>query len=87
MRNIISSPFDLTSFVDAAPEKGEDFQVISDDYQKYIVPGITHWQHPSFFAYYPTGSTFEGIIADLYASSVSNPGFNVRFLPFYSFID
>ncbi|KAG8894816.1 hypothetical protein FRC01_012726, partial [Tulasnella sp. 417] len=40
------------------------------------MPGITHWQHPSFFAYYPTASTLEGTIADLYASSVSAPGFN-----------
>ncbi|GLB37364.1 putative pyridoxal-dependent decarboxylase conserved domain containing protein [Lyophyllum shimeji] len=58
------------------PEKGEDFQVIADDYQKFIVPGLTHWQHPSFFAYYPTACTFEGMIADLYASSTCNPGFN-----------
>ena len=40
-------------------------------------PGITHWQHPSFFAYFPTASTFEGILGELYSSSVSNPGFNV----------
>ncbi|KAG8913381.1 hypothetical protein FRC00_002513 [Tulasnella sp. 408] len=40
------------------------------------MPGITHWQHPSFFAYFPTASTLEGTIADLYASSVSAPGFN-----------
>ncbi|KJA20004.1 hypothetical protein HYPSUDRAFT_88967 [Hypholoma sublateritium FD-334 SS-4] len=60
----------------AAPEKGEDMQVIADDYQKYIIPGLTHWQHPKFFAYFPTAGSFESIIADLYASSVSNPGFN-----------
>jgi aromatic-L-amino-acid decarboxylase len=39
-------------------------------------PGITHWQHPSFFAYFPTANTFEGVLADLLSSSVSNPGFN-----------
>ncbi|KAF8198043.1 pyridoxal phosphate-dependent transferase, partial [Pholiota molesta] len=59
-----------------APEQGEDFQVIADDYQKYIIPGLTHWQHPSFFAYYPAGASFESILGDLYASSVTNPGFN-----------
>ncbi|PPQ89700.1 hypothetical protein CVT25_014101 [Psilocybe cyanescens] len=59
-----------------APEEGEDFQVIADDYQKFIVPGLTHWQHPSFFAYFPTACTFEGILGDLYASSTCNPGFN-----------
>ncbi|KAG6837809.1 hypothetical protein H0H93_016177 [Arthromyces matolae] len=59
-----------------APEHGEDFQIIADDYQKLIVPGLTHWQHPSFFAYFPTGCSFEGILADLYATATSNPGFN-----------
>ncbi|KIM45051.1 hypothetical protein M413DRAFT_441699 [Hebeloma cylindrosporum] len=58
------------------PGEGEDFQVIADDYQKYIMPGLTHWQHPSFFAYFPTACTFEGILGDLYASSTANPGFN-----------
>ncbi|KAF9002337.1 pyridoxal phosphate-dependent transferase [Cyathus striatus] len=58
------------------PEKGEDFQLIADDYQKYIMPGLTHWQHPSFFAYFPAACTFEGILGDLYGSSAFNPGFN-----------
>jgi hypothetical protein len=44
----------------------------------FELTGLTHWQHPSFFAYFPTSSTFEGILAELYASSTSNPGFNVR---------
>lgn len=61
---------------DAVPETGEPFQAIADDFQKLIMPGITHWQHPSFFAYFPVASTLEGTIADLYASTVSSPGFN-----------
>ncbi|KAI0783433.1 pyridoxal phosphate-dependent transferase [Abortiporus biennis] len=61
---------------DSAPEQGEEWDTIADDYQKLILPGITHWQHPSFFAYFPTASTFEGLLGDLYASSTSNPGFN-----------
>ncbi|KAI0822430.1 aromatic-L-amino-acid decarboxylase [Trametes gibbosa] len=58
------------------PEDAEDFAVIADDFQKLILPGITNWQHPNFFAYFPTAGSFEGILGDLYASSVSNPGFN-----------
>ncbi|KAJ3880065.1 pyridoxal phosphate-dependent transferase [Lentinula edodes] len=60
----------------SAPESGEDFSQIAEDYQKLIVKGYTHWQHPSFLAYFPAGFSFEGILGDLYASSVSNPGFN-----------
>jgi hypothetical protein len=37
-----------------------------------------HWQHPSFFAYFTTASTFEAILGDLYSNAIgSNPGFNV----------
>ncbi|KAI5451978.1 hypothetical protein NCC49_001277 [Naganishia albida] len=61
---------------DHAPEKGEDFSVIARDFQEQIMPGITHWQHPSFFAYFPSITNFESILADMYATSVSNPGFN-----------
>ncbi|KAJ7188572.1 pyridoxal phosphate-dependent transferase [Mycena filopes] len=59
-----------------APAQGEDFSVIQADYDKYIVPGLTHWQHPSFFAYFPTAASFEGILGDLYATAAPNPGFN-----------
>lgn len=61
---------------DHVPEQGEDFQAITDDWQKLILPGLTHWQHPNFFAYFPTACTFEGIIAELYCTSAPNPGFN-----------
>ncbi|KAI0295987.1 aromatic-L-amino-acid decarboxylase [Russula brevipes] len=60
----------------SAPQKGDEWVSIVDDYQKFIVPGLTHWQHPSFFAYYPTASTFEGMLGDLLSSSTANPGFN-----------
>ncbi|KAJ9100086.1 hypothetical protein QFC19_005766 [Naganishia cerealis] len=61
---------------DHAPEKGEEFSVIAKDFQEQIMPGITHWQHPSFFAFFPSITNFESILADMYATSVSNPGFN-----------
>ncbi|KZO92342.1 hypothetical protein CALVIDRAFT_308478 [Calocera viscosa TUFC12733] len=61
---------------DEAPVKGEPFPAIAADFQRLILPGITSWQHPSFFAYFPSNATFEGMLADLYASSVTNPGFN-----------
>ncbi|KAI0256401.1 pyridoxal phosphate-dependent transferase [Lactifluus subvellereus] len=61
---------------ESAPQKGRDWASIIDDYEKVIVPGFTHWQHPSFFAYFPTSSTFEGTLADLLSSSTANPGFN-----------
>ncbi|KAL1745769.1 pyridoxal phosphate-dependent transferase [Schizophyllum fasciatum] len=58
------------------PQAGEPFQDIAADYKRCVLPGLTHWSHPSFFAFFPTACTFEGILADLYSSAVSNPGFN-----------
>ncbi|KAJ7039190.1 pyridoxal phosphate-dependent transferase [Mycena alexandri] len=58
------------------PTQGEDFSIIAADYDKYIMPGLTHWQHPSFFAYFPTAASFEGILGDLYATAAPHPGFN-----------
>lgn len=64
---------------DEAPAQGEDFSAIAKDFQDKILPGITHWQHGRFFAYFPSISTFESMLAELYSASVSNPGFNVRY--------
>jgi aromatic-L-amino-acid decarboxylase len=64
------------SIPDEAPEEGEEWSTISSDYQNIILPGITHWQHPNFYAYFPANATFEGALADLYAASITNPGFN-----------
>ncbi|KAF9232241.1 pyridoxal phosphate-dependent transferase [Melanogaster broomeanus] len=67
----------LSPFIAAAPQDGEDFKQIVDDYQKFIIPGLMNWQHPSFFAYFPTPSTFESILAGLYANGIGpNPCFN-----------
>lgn len=59
------------------PQTGQPFNEILDDYSKLILPGLTIWQHPSFFGFYPAACTFEGMIADLLISSACNPGFNV----------
>ncbi|KAJ6593608.1 pyridoxal phosphate-dependent transferase [Mycena capillaripes] len=67
----------LAPLLPAAPPKhGEDFTEIAADYDRFIVQGLTHWQHPSFFAYFPTAVSFEGILGELYASATPNPGFN-----------
>lgn len=37
---------------------------------------MTHWQHPMFFGFFPSNATYEGILADMYTSALTNPGFN-----------
>ncbi|MBW2275961.1 MAG: aspartate aminotransferase family protein [Deltaproteobacteria bacterium] len=48
-----------------APEQGEPMQQLMDDFQTIILPGMTHWQHPSWFAYFPANSSPPSILAEL----------------------
>nr|WP_218019423.1 aminotransferase class V-fold PLP-dependent enzyme [Nocardia arthritidis] len=56
------------------PEQGEPFPDLLDDMDRIIVPGLTHWQHPGFFAYYPTGASGPAALGDLLASGLGVQG-------------
>jgi aromatic-L-amino-acid/L-tryptophan decarboxylase len=47
-----------------APELPERMEDIFADFEKHIVPGITHWQHPRFFAYFPANAPPPSVIAE-----------------------
>lgn len=53
-----------------APEKGEEFENIFEDFKNIILPGMTHWQHPQFFAYFPTGGSEPSILAEMLATTL-----------------
>jgi aromatic-L-amino-acid decarboxylase len=56
------------------PEKGEGFEGVLADLDEKILPGITHWQHPSFFAYFPANASAPAILGDLLASGLGVQG-------------
>ena len=47
------------------PEQGGGLANVIDDLDRVILPGITHWNHPSFFAYFPSNSDLSSVLADL----------------------
>jgi aromatic-L-amino-acid decarboxylase len=51
------------------PAQGESFPVILADIEKLILPGITHWQSPNFYAYFPSNASGPAILGDLLSSS------------------
>ncbi|MFC3416494.1 pyridoxal phosphate-dependent decarboxylase family protein [Algoriphagus hitonicola] len=53
-----------------APEKAESFERIFDDFKTIILPGMTHWQHPSFFAYFPANNSEPSILAEMLMSTL-----------------
>jgi aromatic-L-amino-acid decarboxylase len=54
----------------AAPEAPEPFDRIMDDFERVIVPGITHWNHPRFFAYFATSAAPAAIAAEALAAAL-----------------
>src|SRR5689334_25051087 len=48
-----------------APEQGEPMEQIIADLDRLIVPALTHWSHPSFFAYFATSTSGPGILGEL----------------------
>jgi aromatic-L-amino-acid/L-tryptophan decarboxylase len=56
------------------PVHGESFDAILGDVEKLILPGITHWQSPNFFAYFPTGASAPSILGDLLSSGLGVQG-------------
>jgi aromatic-L-amino-acid decarboxylase len=57
-----------------APESGESFQAILDDLNSKILPGITHWQSPNFFAYFPSNASGFSVLGELVAAGLSVQG-------------
>ena len=56
---------------DIAPDNSEDFNKILDDFNKIIMPGITHWQSPNFFAYFPANSSYPSLLAEMIISTLA----------------
>ncbi|MEN3334163.1 MAG: aromatic-L-amino-acid/L-tryptophan decarboxylase [Blastocatellia bacterium] len=53
----------------APPTDGESFDRILEDLDRVIVPGMTHWNHPAFFAYFATSGSAPGILGELLSAA------------------
>ena len=56
------------------PSSGESFDAILNDIERLIVPGITHWQSPNFFAFFPSNTSGPSILGDLLSSGLGVQG-------------
>ena len=56
---------------DAPPETGEDMSVILEDFEQIVMPGMTHWQHPRFFAYFSANAAPPSILAEQLVNTVA----------------
>lgn len=66
------SPGDVRTRLPAsAPERGEPFADVLRDLDEILLPGMTHWQHPRFFAYFASTSAEPAILAEMLAAAVN----------------
>jgi len=56
------------------PAQGESFEAVLKDVEQLILPGVTHWQSPNFFAYFPCNASGPGILGDLVSSGLGVQG-------------
>jgi aromatic-L-amino-acid decarboxylase len=76
------SPGELSARLPAsAPEQGEPFANILRDLDELIVPAMTNWQHPRFFAYFAVTAAEPGILAELLTATMNQVALNWRASP------
>jgi aromatic-L-amino-acid decarboxylase len=56
------------------PEHGEPFEVMLRDVDEILLPGITHWQSPDFFAFFPANTSYPAILGELLAAGLGVQG-------------
>lgn len=69
------APGDIVGSLPASPpEHGEPFEAILADVERVVLPGITHWQSPSFFGYFPANASPPAILGELLSAGLGAQG-------------
>ncbi|WP_171187661.1 pyridoxal-dependent decarboxylase [Ruegeria sp. HKCCC2117] len=53
------------------PDAGEPMDAIMADFERIVMPGITHWQHPRFFAYFPANAAPPSMLAEMLVTTIA----------------
>lgn len=76
------APGDIAaSLPDAMPATAESLDAIFDDLDRVVVPGITQWNHPGFFAYFANTASVPGILGELVSAALNQVGILWRTSP------
>jgi aromatic-L-amino-acid decarboxylase len=67
-----TQPGDISALIEASPpEQAEPMEKIFADFEQKIMPGMTHWQHPRFFAYFPANAAPVSVIAEYLVTAMA----------------
>lgn len=65
----------------AAPQQGEAFEQILQDVDHLVMPGLSHWQHPDFFGYFPSNGTLSSVLGDFLSTGLGVLGLSWQSSP------
>lgn len=68
-------------FPSEPPRGPEPFGQVLDDLQRLVVPGLSHWQHPRFFGYFPANALLSGVLGDLASTGLGVLGLSWQSSP------
>jgi aromatic-L-amino-acid decarboxylase len=71
----------LSQLPESPPDEGEAFSALLDDVERLILPAVTHWQHPRFFAYFANTGSEASIAAELVTTALNQVGILWRTSP------
>ncbi|MBF8757687.1 DOPA decarboxylase [Pseudomonas guariconensis] len=64
-----------------APQRGEPFEAILADVDKLLMPGLSHWQHPNFYGYFPSNGTLSSVLGDFLSTGLGVLGLSWQSSP------
>ncbi|MBO9446389.1 pyridoxal-dependent decarboxylase [Ruegeria sp. R14_0] len=67
-----TAPGDISSQLEPSPpETGQPMEAIMGDFERIVMPGMTHWQHPRFFAYFPANAAPPSMLAEMLVTTIA----------------
>lgn len=74
VKSTVSPGWVLNHLPDTAPDNSESMDQIIQDFKTFIIPGLTHWQHPSFFAFFPSNTSYPSILGEMLTAALAQQG-------------
>src|SRR5215467_5070968 len=63
------------------PERPEDFEAVFRDLERVLLPGLSHWQHPQFFGYFPANASLASVLGDYLSTGLGVLGLSWQASP------
>ncbi|HJW75321.1 MAG TPA: pyridoxal-dependent decarboxylase [Thermoleophilia bacterium] len=70
-----------SGFATEPPMRGEGLETLVADLERLVLPGITHWNHPGFFAYFPSNADLSSVLADIVSTGLGSQGMSWQTSP------